>query len=100
MPSSWFAAFPLPSTVSLDLLACSAASGMSLDSAADSTNLGWKIFKEKYSKNIQKKDLNLLHVGKYLHSTYMVFGISSYLEMIFKIQEDVGRLYVNPTPYI
>ena len=53
-----------------------------MDSASvDSTNLDFKMF-EKNSEISKKQNLNLLHTSNYLHSTYIVLGIVSNLEMI------------------
>ena len=57
---------------------------MSANSASvDLTNHRWKYSRKKeISESPEKQNLNLLYLGKYLHSIYIVLGIIGNLEMI------------------
>ena len=53
--------------------------------STDSNNCGSKIFEKNTPEISKKQNLNLLHVGNYLHSIYIVLGIISNLDMIWRI---------------
>ena len=76
----------------------------------DSTNHGLKILGKKKFHKVPKSNCEFapylqlftqhLHcIYNCLHSTYIVLGITSNLERISSIQEDVCRLYANTTQF-
>ena len=48
----------------------------------DSTHCESKIFGKKVPQSSREKKLNLLGTDNYLHSNYIVLGVTSNLEMI------------------
>ena len=72
-------------------------SSLNLEFASvDVTSHRLKIFrKQKNPESSQKQNLNLSHSGNYLHSIYIILGISRNLEMFQRLQKDVCSLYAN-----
>lgn len=63
-------------------------------SSMDSTNHRSRICRKKNFHKVLKRKAWICHTGSYLHDTYTVFCITSKLEVIWSIQEDV-RSYMK-----